>query len=331
VHTNSAVDAIMRLVDLGAERYSIATGLMAVIHQRLVRRLCPHCKEPFDYPRPIVDRLMFAGVLQDRSSTPLLRGVGCDACHGSGFRGRIGIYELLNVNEQVKYAIATGVEPAALRQVALSNGALYDLARYSREILARGDTAPTEVLHLAEQGVSSSDAFRGTGAALQSPALQSLVPRDAPAISLPIVDPAASGGSRVDAPKLSAVPRSAPASAHSAPASPSPQPVRDDAIAIDLEMPRASDPGPLPRVSASPRAEPGPRMSGPAPRTNPAAAKSMSPPSPRPSPLPQMSPPAPAPLPRTSRTAPAPEPTKKAEAGDATPPVLDLDLFGESE
>lgn len=280
---------------------------------------------------------MFAGVLQDRSSTPLLRGVGCDACHGSGFRGRIGIYELLNVNEQVKNAIATGVEPAALRQVALSNGALYDLARYSREILARGDTAPTEVLHLAEQGGFLLGCVpRDTGTALHSPALhspalQSLVPRDAPAISLPIADPAASGGSRVDAPKLSAVPRSAPASAHSAPASPSPQLVRDDAIAIDLEMPRASDPGPLPRVSASPRAEPGPRMSGPAPRTNPAAAKSMSPPSPRPSPLPQMSPPAPAPLPRTSRKAPAPEPTKKAEAGPATPPVLDLDLFGESE
>ena len=161
VHTNSAIDAIMRLIDLGVERYSIATGLMGVVHQRLVRRLCASCKEPFEYPQPIIDRLYQCGALQEGDKTVLLHGAGCQVCNGTGFKGRIALYELLNVNEYLKHSIATGMDPAGLREVAVSRDALFDLARYSGVLLARGDTAPTEVLHISEQGVSSDEAFSG--------------------------------------------------------------------------------------------------------------------------------------------------------------------------
>jgi type II secretory ATPase GspE/PulE/Tfp pilus assembly ATPase PilB-like protein len=313
VHTNSAIDAIMRLVDLGAERYSIATGLMAVVHQRLVRRLCQSCKEPCDYPKPIMDRLQQAGVLQD-SGTVLLRGVGCEICHGTGFRGRTGVFELLNVNEAVKVAIASGADPSRLREVAIQNHALYDIPRYARIMLARGDTTPSEILHLAEQGVVTSEAFGGVDR--QSTSDASSTSWNMPSISAQnavIERPP-------QLPRISAAPLSmnrsqAPASASSL-------------------APSASDV--VPRMSGSPAASPLPAApSASMPVSIPAAtrietAPARIPRSPLPTPLPPMS--APPPIstanPKAKATTAEAQPPRKSEVkDDSPPPILDPDFF----
>lgn len=313
VHTNSAIDAIMRLVDLGAERYSIATGLMAVVHQRLVRRLCQSCKEPCDYPKPIMDRLQQAGVLQD-NGTVLLRGAGCEICHGTGFRGRTGVFELLNVNEAVKIAIASGADPSRLREVASQNHALFDIPRYARVMLARGDTTPSEILHLAEQGVVTSTAF---GEADR----QAIREASSTSWNMPSISPQNVVIERPPhLPRISAAPLSMNRSQ---------APISAGSLA-----PSASDV--VPRMSGSPAASPLPAApASSVPVSIPAATRveavpSRSPRAPMPSPLPQMS--APPPISSTTAkpkvTVAEPQPPRKADVkDDSPPPILDPDFF----
>jgi type IV pilus assembly protein PilB len=106
MHTNDAPSAISRLLDLGVEPYNIAGTLRLVIAQRLVRRNCEHCKEPYD---PGSALLTAAGLEPRRwGSIRFLRGRGCEACGGTGFRGRIGVFEMLEVNETIRRLIAQG-------------------------------------------------------------------------------------------------------------------------------------------------------------------------------------------------------------------------------
>lgn len=316
VHTNSAVDAIMRLVDLGAERYSIATGLMAVVHQRLVRRLCSSCKEPYDYPKPILDRLQQAGVFPDGNIPVLLRGTGCEICHGTGFRGRTGVFELLNVNEAVKVAIATGAEPTRLREVAIESNALFDIPRYARVILARGDTTPTEVLHLAEQGVVSTEAFAHADRP-SSPNANAAAPAAPAAWSMPSLAPQNVVIERPpQLPRISAAPTSINRSQAPAQAANSLPPTTSDVV---------------PRMSGSPLASPLPAAPAASAPTSMAAPRAESPPvrsmrAPIPTPLPPMS--APAPIPTTKAGATVAQPAKKPVAtDDSPPPILDPDFF----
>ncbi|MBN1974968.1 MAG: type II/IV secretion system protein [Sedimentisphaerales bacterium] len=95
LHTNDAPSSITRLVDIGIDSYLIAASLNAVLAQRLVRKICPKCKEIYQVSEHIKKYVEKAGITQDQ----LFHGVGCDQCRGSGYVGRAGIYELLIVNE----------------------------------------------------------------------------------------------------------------------------------------------------------------------------------------------------------------------------------------
>ena len=90
MHTNSALEAVFRLLDLGVERYAIANSLLGVLHQRLVRKLCASCSEEGEYPAPIIERLYRAGAFQQQDAPRLRRNVGCQRCGGTGFKGRVG-------------------------------------------------------------------------------------------------------------------------------------------------------------------------------------------------------------------------------------------------
>ena len=106
LHTNDAPSAVSRLIDMGVEPYNIAGTLRLVIAQRLVRRTCDHCKEPYE---PKAEILALAGVEARRwGAIRFMRGAGCDACGGSGYRGRIGIFEMLDVNDPIRRLIAQG-------------------------------------------------------------------------------------------------------------------------------------------------------------------------------------------------------------------------------
>jgi general secretion pathway protein E len=116
LHTNDAASAVTRLLDLGIEPYLVASSVMGVLAQRLVRRICPDCAAPY---RPSAAEMRWLGV--DRTATQRMRmGTGCAACRNTGYRGRLGTFELLVINDDIRRliqsrAIAGEVKDAALR------------------------------------------------------------------------------------------------------------------------------------------------------------------------------------------------------------------------
>lgn len=116
LHTNSAVGSVTRLLDMGIEPYFLAAGVQAIVAQRLVRRICGHCET--DLPVPAGVRHLFGG----DAPKSLRRGVGCPECRGTGFAGRIGIYEMLRMTADVRELIlARASEPALLAAARQNN------------------------------------------------------------------------------------------------------------------------------------------------------------------------------------------------------------------
>jgi type IV pilus assembly protein PilB len=97
LHTNDAASSITRLVNIGIDAYLIAASLNAVLAQRLVRKICPKCKNLYQIPENMRKYVERAGI----DPQQLLHGTGCDHCRGSGYVGRIGIYELLLVDDRL--------------------------------------------------------------------------------------------------------------------------------------------------------------------------------------------------------------------------------------
>ena len=104
VHTNDAASTIDRLVNIGVEPYLIATALKGIISQRLVRRICPHCRREYD---PSQEELEALG-LRDRPNVKLYKGEGCPMCFGTGYRGRIGVFEILILTNALRALIEAG-------------------------------------------------------------------------------------------------------------------------------------------------------------------------------------------------------------------------------
>ncbi len=145
-HTNDAISAVQRLRALDVEPFMIAESLLGVVNQRLVRRLCPACRAEADIGPMVRDNLSRKGVVLD-AGVRFYRGAGCNACNQSGFKGRIGVYELLVVGPEVKQAIAQGADGATLREAA-QDGSYVPLSRYASYLLTEGATVPSEVLRI---------------------------------------------------------------------------------------------------------------------------------------------------------------------------------------
>ncbi|HZP35093.1 MAG TPA: ATPase, T2SS/T4P/T4SS family [Methylomirabilota bacterium] len=118
LHTSDAPGAVARLQDMGCEPYLVASVLSGVLAQRLVRRVCGACRAP-DRPDPA--RLLALGVT-DAAGVDLFHGTGCGECRGTGYRGRIGIYELFRVTEAARRLIARKAPADALRRHAVARG-----------------------------------------------------------------------------------------------------------------------------------------------------------------------------------------------------------------
>ena len=121
LHTNDAPSAIGRLLDIGVARYNLAAALRLVTAQRLVRRLCAHCRTPAPYP---ASALAAAGFAPDALAgwTPY-EARGCPACHGAGFRGRIGIHQVMPASPALRELISAGASSHALGRQAYADGA----------------------------------------------------------------------------------------------------------------------------------------------------------------------------------------------------------------
>jgi len=120
LHTNSAASTITRLVDMGVEPFLIATTLNAVLAQRLVRRLCPSCAEPFEPTPELLAPLLSAGAAA--GIRRLFRPRGCAACDGAGFRGRIAILELLVTSEEISGLILARADARRIERAAIAEG-----------------------------------------------------------------------------------------------------------------------------------------------------------------------------------------------------------------
>jgi type II secretory ATPase GspE/PulE/Tfp pilus assembly ATPase PilB-like protein len=118
LHTNDAASAITRLVNIGIEPYLVAATMRAVLGQRLVRKICPHCQEQY-VPEPFTREAVevFTGAIE-----VLYRGQGCSRCRGTGFAGRIGIFELLVPSEHILAAIADGANLQELLELLHKSG-----------------------------------------------------------------------------------------------------------------------------------------------------------------------------------------------------------------
>lgn len=120
LHTNDAVGAVTRLIDLGAKPYLVAAGLRGVVAQRLVRRVCPACVE-YREPTAAAWRALGGGT-EPSAGVRFAQGRGCRDCHGTGYRGRIGLFEVLEVDEGLRALIHAGADPTALRAAAAAAG-----------------------------------------------------------------------------------------------------------------------------------------------------------------------------------------------------------------
>jgi type IV pilus assembly protein PilB len=120
VHTNDAPSAVTRLVDLGLQPYMVASSLTGVISMRLVRTLCSKCKDPY---HPSGDELRLLGLAgRDVGTVTLHRPVGCEHCNESGFRGRIGVFEILDVTDPIRRLITSSAPESMIRSAALESG-----------------------------------------------------------------------------------------------------------------------------------------------------------------------------------------------------------------
>jgi len=145
LHTNDALAAIPRLVNMGVECYLLAAAMNGVLAQRLVRRVCDHCKKPEpvgDRDRAILDRFQI-------SCDEFLVGAGCKLCSGTGYSGRVGIHELFVIDEELRDIITTDPSLSRLRNTAAEKGHRV-LAYDGLEKVAKGLTTMEEVMRVAE-------------------------------------------------------------------------------------------------------------------------------------------------------------------------------------
>jgi len=120
LHTNDAPGALTRLVDMGIEPFLIASSVIGVMAQRLVRLVCPKCKEQYQPPRDAIRRLGIE--VEGDTKVTFYRGRGCDHCRGMGYKGRIGVYELLIVNDRIRDLVLQKASSHLIREAAIESG-----------------------------------------------------------------------------------------------------------------------------------------------------------------------------------------------------------------
>ena len=146
LHTNDAAGAVTRLIDMGVEPFLLASSLLGVLAQRLVRKLCPVCRHAY---APSSAELAVLNLTPPPGA--LYAATGCADCNMSGYRGRTGIYELLSVDENLRRMIHDVAAEQAMRDYATAHG-LTNLREDGMRWVANGNTTLEEVLRVAREG-----------------------------------------------------------------------------------------------------------------------------------------------------------------------------------
>jgi type IV pilus assembly protein PilB len=141
LHTNSAAGSFTRLGEMGIEPFLVSSSTIGVMAQRLARRLCKNCKEEYEAEDATCE---FMGL---PPKSKLFRGKGCETCNGKGVKGRIGIYEVMKMNAELRSMVAKAALTEDIHNAALRIGML-DLKKYAALLLLNGDTSVEEVLQV---------------------------------------------------------------------------------------------------------------------------------------------------------------------------------------
>jgi type IV pilus assembly protein PilB len=153
VHTNDAAGAVTRLIDLGLEPFMVASSLIGVVSMRLVRLVCPRCRESYDADAGSLSRL--GGPVTGEGLVTLTRGAGCPHCRQTGYVGRTGIYEMLEVDDAMRLHVTRGISDAEVRKLAAQDG-MRSIGEDGLAKVLAGVTTLEEVarvVYLPEQGV----------------------------------------------------------------------------------------------------------------------------------------------------------------------------------
>jgi general secretion pathway protein E len=146
LHTNDAPSAITRLVDMGVERFLVASSLVAVLAQRLIRVLCTGCREPYEVT---AEELAELGLRSTRA-VQVYRPGACERCSHTGYRGRLGIFELMLIDDEIRELVAQNVDAKRIKKQAVAGGMRTLRQDGARKVL-RGVTSVAEVLRATEE------------------------------------------------------------------------------------------------------------------------------------------------------------------------------------
>ena len=142
IHTEDAISAIDRLKDLGVEPYLIGGSVRGIVSQRLLRKICPNCKEE---TQPAEHLLDIAGI-KDPSAHHFYKGKGCHVCFGTGYKGRTGVFEILTMNSKLRDAITAGLSSTELRKLITESGDFVPMIANARDLAEAGITTLDEVV-----------------------------------------------------------------------------------------------------------------------------------------------------------------------------------------
>jgi type IV pilus assembly protein PilB len=148
LHTDDAPSVVTRLMDIGTEPYVIAGALIGVVAQRLVRRLCVHCRRQYTPPSETLRALNLTEA--DMAAIPFYRAVGCDQCNHTGYRGRIGIYEVMRVSDKLRRLIAARASEDQIREAAVTGG-MITLGEDGLSKVKQGITTAEELLRVVTE------------------------------------------------------------------------------------------------------------------------------------------------------------------------------------
>ncbi len=145
LHTNDSAGAVSRLLDFGVEPYLVSSSLIGILAQRLLRRICPNCKEPYQPMAAELNELNLA----EGNNIKFYKGAGCEKCFDTGYRGRVGIYELMIINDPIRELIYTRKSAGVIKKQAIVSG-LATLRMDGAKKAAAGITTISEVLRVTQ-------------------------------------------------------------------------------------------------------------------------------------------------------------------------------------
>ncbi|MFH1783781.1 MAG: type IV-A pilus assembly ATPase PilB [bacterium] len=148
LHTNDAASTVTRLMDMGVEPFLISSSITGVIAQRLVRTICPDCKTSY---KPSPETLKRLGMDESKQDTVFYKGEGCKKCNENGYRGRIGIMELLTLNGDVRELIVQKAAADAIKKVARESGGMHTMREDGFKKVLNGVTTVEEVLRVTQE------------------------------------------------------------------------------------------------------------------------------------------------------------------------------------